>query len=112
MSGPPDLQELLARAQEMQGKLGELQRELATRRVEASSGGGMVTACVSGELRVVALRIEPAVFEGGDRAMAEDLIAAAVNAALQKAQEMVQTEMQRASGLGALGGANPFGGNA
>ena len=89
MSGTPDLQEILAKAQEMQGKLGELQRELAARRVEASAGGGMVTAVVSGELRVLEVRMEPIVFEGGDQAMAQDLIAAAVNAALQKAQAMI-----------------------
>ncbi len=112
MSQPPDLQEILAKAQEMQGKLGELQRELAARRIEASAGGGMVTAVVSGELRVLEIRMEPIVFEGGDQAMAQDLIAAAVNAALQKAQQMVQEEMQRASGLAGLAGMNPFGGSA
>ena len=109
MSEPPDLQALLGKAQELQGKLGQLQQELAARSVEASSGGGMVTAVVSGALRVVEVRIEPAVFEGGDREMAQDLIAAAVNAAMAKAQAMVQDEMQRASGLAGLG-ANLFGG--
>lgn len=107
MSQPPDLQALLTQAQELQGKLGQLQQELALRRIEASSGGGMVTAVVTGALRVVEIRIEPAVFEGGDRAMAQDLIAAAVNAALEKAQAMVQSEMQKASSLGGLG-ANLF----
>lgn len=110
MSEPPDLQALLGKAQELQGKLGQLQQELAARSVEASSGGGMVTARVSGALRVLEVRIEPAVFEGGDRAMAQDLIAAAINAALTKAQAMVQSEMQQASGLGGLG-ANLLSGN-
>ena len=111
MSGPPDLQALLAKAQEMQAELGQLHQELARRTVEASSGGGMVTAVVTGELRVVEVRIEPAVFEGGDRRMAQDLIAAALNAALQKAQAMVQSEMERASGLAGFG-ARLFGGGA
>ena len=109
MSQPPDLQALLAKAQEMQGKLGQIQQELSRRSVEASAGGGMVTAVVSGEMRVLEIRIEPKVYEGGDRAMVQDLVAAAVNAALQRAHEMVQSEMQKASGLAGLG-ANLFGG--
>ena len=56
----PDLSELMAKAQEMQSRLAEVQRELARRRVEGSAGGGMVTAVASGELRIIEIRIEPA----------------------------------------------------
>jgi DNA-binding protein YbaB len=59
----------------------------------------MVKAVATGDLRIREVRIEPSLFEGGDRSMVEDLVAAAVNAALQNAQRMVQEEMQRASGL-------------
>lgn len=107
--GGPDLKALLGRAQEMQGRLAELQRELARRTVEGSSGGGMVTAEVSGELRVVRVRIEPELLAQGDRDMLQDLVAAAVNAALQNAQRMVQEEMQRVAG-GALFGSGGLGG--
>jgi len=92
-----DLSQLMARAQEAQQKLQELQQELALRRVEGSSGGGMVKASVSGGMRVLAIEIEPALLDGGDREMLQDLVAAAVNAALGNAQRMVQEEMQRAS---------------
>ena len=95
----PDLSELFAKAQEMQGRLAKVQRELARRTVEASAGGGMVTVVASGELRVVEIRIEPGLIESGDRAMLQDLVAAATNAALAAAQKMVQEEMQRAAGL-------------
>jgi DNA-binding YbaB/EbfC family protein len=95
----PDLSELFAKAQAMQGRLAKVQRELARRTVEASAGGGMVTVLASGELRVVEVRIEPGLIESGDRAMLQDLIAAATNAALASAQKMVQEEMQRAAGL-------------
>jgi hypothetical protein len=89
----------------MQGKLAEVQRELATRRFEGSAGGGMVTAVVSGELRVLEVKIEPGLVEGGDRAMIQDLCAAAVNAALANAQQGAQEEMQRLTGsLGIPGG--------
>jgi DNA-binding YbaB/EbfC family protein len=101
-----DLGRLLEKAREAQSRLQELQRELARRRVEGSSGGGMVTAVASGDLRILEIQIEPSLLETGDRAMLQDLCAAAVNAALANAQRMIQDEMQRASaGLGLpLGG--------
>lgn len=97
MSGP-DIGELLKQAQKMQERIGEVQEQLATRRFEASSGGGMVTAVVSGQLRVIELRIEPGLIDQNDRAMLQDLAAAAVNAALEKAQRGVQEEFQRVQG--------------
>jgi hypothetical protein len=93
----PNLNELLAKAQEAQTKLASLQQELARRSVEAAAGGGMVVAKASGELRILEIRIEPTLLETGDREMIQDLTAAAVNAALASAQRMVQEEFQRAS---------------
>ncbi len=113
---PPDLADILSKAQEMQGRLAEIQRELATRRFEGSAGGGMVTAVVSGELRVLSVEVEPGLVTGGDREMIQDLCAAAVNAALANAQQGAQEEMQRLTGglgipgLGGLGGFGTGGG--
>jgi DNA-binding YbaB/EbfC family protein len=95
MSG--DLSQLMAKAQEAQQKLQALQQELVNRRVEGSSGGGMVKASVSGGMRVLSIEIEPQLVDSGDRDMLQDLVAAAVNAALGNAQRMIQEEMQRAS---------------
>jgi DNA-binding YbaB/EbfC family protein len=95
---PEDLQEMMKRAQEMQSKVGALQAELAARRFEASAGGGMVTAVVSGALRVLSVEIEPSLVSGGDRDMIQDLTAAAVNAALTRAQETLGQEMARMQG--------------
>lgn len=106
----PDLSALLARAQQMQEQLAQVQRELARRSVEASAGGGMVTAVATGELRILEIRIEPDLVARGDGALLQDLVAAAVNAALDEARRMVEQEMQRAAGgslLGALGGPPP-----
>ena len=108
-----DLKKMMEQAQEMQGRMAALQAELANKRFEASAGGGMVTAVASGDLRIVEIRIEPAVFGQEDREMIEDLTRGAVNAALTNAQSQVQQEMQKFSqqslgGLGALG--NLFGG--
>lgn len=105
----PDFSEILKQAQAMQQRLADLQRELATRTVEGSAGGGMVTAVVTGDLRVREIRVEPELLRDGDREMLQDLLAAAVNAALQNAQRMVQEEMQRASGL-PVGGLPGLGG--
>lgn len=106
---PADLSELMSKAREAQTKLAELQRELAMRRVEGSAGGGMVTVVASGALRILEVRIEPSLLETGDRAMLQDLTAAAVNAALARAQQMVQEELQKASAGLALPGTPGFG---
>ena len=106
---PPDITKIVAKAQEVQTKLAELRRNLAHQRFEGSAGGGMVKAVATGELRILEVTLEPALFEQGDRDMIQDLCAAAVNAALANAQEGVQTEMQRLTGslgmpdLGSLG---------
>ena len=108
----PDLGSLLRRAQEMQTRMAALQRDLARRTVEGSAGAGLVTATVSGELRVLSVAIDPSLIAGGDRAMLQDLVAAAVNAALASAQRMVQEEMQRAaSGMQLAAGSNPGAGS-
>lgn len=92
---PNDVQEMMQRAQQMQGRMNDLQRELANRRFEASSGGGMVEVVVSGALRVLEIRIEPSLVNGDDQAMLQDLVAAAINSALSKAQESVAQELAR-----------------
>jgi hypothetical protein len=92
---PEEMQAMMQRAEQMQSRMGEMQRELASRRFEASSGGGMVEATVSGALRVLSIRIEPSLLTGGDQAMLQDLVAAAVNAALAKAQESGGQELAR-----------------
>ncbi len=95
---PGDLRELLSQAQHMQARVAEIQRQLARRTVEASAGGGMVTAVATGELRIAEVRIEPEVLRG-DPALLQDLVTAAVNAALASAQRMVQEELQKVAGL-------------
>jgi len=93
----PDLADLFQKAQQAQQKIAQLQRDLAQRRVEGESGGGMVTVVATGALRIVEIRIEPSLLESGDARMIQDLTAAAVNAALTNAQRMVQEAFQRAS---------------
>lgn len=94
----PDLQKLLEQARGVQERLANLQRELAGRTVEGSSGGGLVTAVATGAMRILRVEVDPTLIGGGDRELLQDLVAAACNAALGNAQQMVQEEMQRAAG--------------
>lgn len=90
--------DILKQAQALQSKLAELQSEAERKSVEASAGGGMVTVTVNGKLQILSLRIEPQVFAGGDREMLEDLVTAAVNEAIRKAQQMMAEAMSRVTG--------------
>jgi DNA-binding YbaB/EbfC family protein len=89
---------IVKQAQELQERLGRIQEEAATKTVEATAGGGMVTVVVSGRLQVVELRIEPEVMKGGDVQMLQDLVIAAVNKGIRAAQEMMAEEMKKVTG--------------
>ncbi len=84
---------IMKQAQEMQAKMAEIQKGLADKTCEASSGGGMVTAVVNGDLKLVGLTIDKTVVDPGDIEMLEDLVVAAVNEAQGRAQEMASEEM-------------------
>ena len=89
---------IMKQAQELQERLGKIQEDAANRTVEASAGGGMVTAVVTGKLEVVALHIDPEVLKGQDVEMVQDLVVAAVNQGIRKAQEMMAEEMRKVTG--------------
>lgn len=95
----PDLGALLAQAKEIQTRIAEVRRDLARRTVEGSAGGGLVTAIATGELRIQGIKIDPELLAGGDPELLQDLVAAAVNAALGNAQRMAQEELQKVAGL-------------
>lgn len=92
------MNDILKQAQALQSRLAELQSEAEQRTAEASAGGGMVTAKVNGKLQLLSLRIEPQVIAAGDREMLEDLVVAAVNEAVRKAQQMMAEAMSRVTG--------------
>jgi hypothetical protein len=66
--------------------------------VESSAGGGMVTVVANGRQQIVSIKIEPEVIDPEDADMLQDLVLAAVNDALSKAQEMVSSEMGKLTG--------------
>lgn len=88
-----NIQQLMRQAQEMQRKLAKQQEELATKEFEATSGGGMVTAKVSGAGQLLTLKIDPEVVNPQDIDMLQDLVVAAVNEALRKISEAGQGDM-------------------
>ena len=98
MANPFDLGNLMQQAKAMQERLASVQNEVAARTVEASAGGGMVKAQVSGRLEVLKVTIDPQMIESKDREMIEDLVVAAVNGAIRKAQEMMASEMSKLTG--------------
>jgi DNA-binding YbaB/EbfC family protein len=95
---PGGLDSIMKQAQQLQERLGRIQDEAAARTVEGRAGGGMVTAVVSGRLEVVRMQIDPAVVQGGDIEMLQDLGVAAVNQGLRAAQAMMADEMKKLTG--------------
>jgi hypothetical protein len=89
---------ILKQAQQMHTKIAQLQEEMAGKIVEASSGGGMVNIVMNGKQEVLSIRIDPEVVNKEDMEMLQDLIAAAVNEAIRKSQEMMTEEMKKITG--------------
>jgi DNA-binding YbaB/EbfC family protein len=87
-----DLAKLMEQAQRLQHALQDRQQELARQEVQGHAGAGLVTATANGRGEILRLHIDPKVFS--DPALLEDLLVAAINAALRQAQELQQSEMQ------------------
>ncbi len=90
--------DLMRQAQKLQTQMAKVQEEMAEKTVEGSAGGGMVTVIATGKLGVVSVAIDPEVIDPNDIEMLQDLVVAAVNDALRKAQEMVTSEMSKLTG--------------
>ena len=89
---------MMKQAQQLQSKMMKLQEELADKTVESSSGGGMVKVTANGRQQIISIQIEQEVVDPDDVEMLQDLVMAAVNDALTKAQEMVSSEMGKLTG--------------
>lgn len=107
------LGDLMRQAQKLQEEMAKTQEEAKKKTVEATAGGGMVTVIANGAGEIVSLKIEKDVVNPDDVEMLQDLIIAAANEALRRAQEMVSGEMSKLTGglnipgMGGLG--NMFG---
>jgi len=89
---------MLKQAQKVQEKMAKVQEEMAEKIVDATSGGGMVKAVVNGKQEVVSIEIDPEIANSGDKEMIQDLVVAAVNAALVKSKELMAEEMGKLTG--------------
>ncbi|MEL7213467.1 MAG: YbaB/EbfC family nucleoid-associated protein [Pseudomonadota bacterium] len=88
-----DMAKMMKAAQEMQGKMAELQEEMHNMMVVGESGAGLVKATASAKGELKALDIDPSIFSGDDKEVVEDLILAAIKDAQQKASDKAQEEM-------------------
>jgi len=89
---------LMKQMEEMQRKMERIQAELAEERIEAAAGGGMVSAVASGMGELTDLSIEPEVVDPDDVEMLQDLILAAVNEALTRANKRREERMSEVTG--------------
>lgn len=89
---------IMKQAQKVQERIAEVQRDLINKKVEASSGGGMVTVTANGRQEILSVKIDPSVVSMQDVEMLEDLVLAAVNEALRKSQEIITEEMSKVTG--------------
>jgi hypothetical protein len=94
----PNLLKLFKDFQKLQGEIKKIQEELIKEEITGSSGAGMVEVTVNGKLEVVDVKIEKRLLEGRDIQMLQDLIVAAVNDALRRAQERVREKFTEIAG--------------
>ncbi len=90
--------QMMRQLQKMQAEMAKIQEELGNRTVEATAGGGAVKVTVNGRFEVTAIGIDPAAVDPQDVEMLQDLILAAVNEGLRKAQEMAGSAMGKFAG--------------
>lgn len=93
-----DIFKILQQAQQMQGRLQQMQEELSQLSVTGISGGGMVTVEADGKGTIRRVKLDPSVVNPADIEMLEDLIVAAVADAQKKANEVAQAEMGKLTG--------------
>ena len=93
-----DIMKLMQQAQEMQGRLQQMQDELEHQTVTGTAGGGMVSVEADGKGTVRRVKIDPSVVDPNDVAMLEDLVTVAVADAQKKAAERQQAQMGQITG--------------
>jgi DNA-binding YbaB/EbfC family protein len=99
-----NVMKMMQQAKSMQKDMERIQAQLAEKRVEFSSGGGMVTATATGDGGIVAIRIDPKVINPADQDLLEDMVLAAVDGAIRKSRELASAEMGKVTaGMGLPG---------
>jgi DNA-binding YbaB/EbfC family protein len=89
---------LVKQAQQMQLRMAKVQEEMATKTTDGTAGGGMVKAVVNGKQELLSIEIKKEVVNPNDIDMLQDLVVEAVNQALKKSTEMVNSAMNEVTG--------------
>ena len=89
---------MMKQAQQLQKQMVKMQEEIESARVEYSAGGGVVKVIVTGKMAVESIEIDPDVVDSEDVEMLQDLIIAAINEGLEKAQQMASDRMGALTG--------------
>ena len=89
---------IVRQAQKMQAQIAKVQDEISQKKVEASTGGGMVTAVVNGNQELLELTINPDVVDPEDVEVLQEMIVGAVNQAMKTASDMMNTEVEKITG--------------
>ncbi|UWQ54470.1 YbaB/EbfC family nucleoid-associated protein [Leisingera caerulea] len=95
LGGLGDMAKMMKSAQELQGKMAQMQEDLHNVMVTGEAGAGLVKATASAKGDLKALDIDPSIFNGDDKEVVEDLILAAIKDAQAKAAEKTQEEMTK-----------------
>ncbi|HYK75054.1 MAG TPA: YbaB/EbfC family nucleoid-associated protein [Pseudoneobacillus sp.] len=91
--GMGNMQNMMKQMQKMQKKMEEAQVKLGEEKIEGTAGGGMVTVVISGHKEILEVNIKPEVVDPDDIDMLQDLVLAATNDALKKAEELTNNTM-------------------
>jgi nucleoid-associated protein EbfC len=97
--GMADLQQLFQLSQQVQGRLQQLQSELAGRIIETTAGGGLIRVIADGRGTIRAVTIDPTVFQEHDAELLGDLVLSAVAEAQRRAADLLQAEMRKVQPL-------------
>jgi len=89
---------MLQQAQELQAKLAKAQQELGDLTIEASSGGGAVKVTITGQLKILSIKISPEAINPDDAELLEDLVLTAVTEAMTRAQELAAQRLGKITG--------------
>jgi hypothetical protein len=93
-----NMSNIMKQAQAMQEQMAKVQEQAAAKTVSGTAGGGIVTVTANGAMQIVGVTLDPEVVKSGDVEMLQDLVVAASNDALRKAQEMMAEEMKSVTG--------------
>ena len=93
-----NINKIMKQAQQMQQKISVLQKELDSRELETSSGGGMIKIKINGKQEILEVKINPECVDPADVETLEELVKTAVNQAVRESQEMVSSAMGKITG--------------